>query len=181
MRYPKTHKAEARASILQAASEELRRGGLHQLSISALMSKVGLTHGGFYAHFQSREELVAQAIESAGRQTQQAIFEQAQDLDALLARYLSMEHVRDAAHGCVVAALGTQAAAQPDAVKQALHQAAQGLIQLVQDKLQTLATPSDQALETASRMVGAIVLARLLHERSPALAERILKASLGAS
>jgi len=65
MRYPQSHKQAVRARILEAAAEELRRHGLSGIGIPALMRRAGLTHGAFYAHFPSRESLVAEAIRAA--------------------------------------------------------------------------------------------------------------------
>lgn len=176
MRYPEGHKETVRAQIVEAAARMLRREGLGGVSVARLMREVGLTHGTFYAHFESRDALVAEAIRAAGHQTQAEVFERAPSLDALLGAYLAPEHVAHPDHGCVIAALGTQAAGQPQEVLDAFEYAARGLIGLVQTQLDpTASAPSDEALATTARMVGGVVLARLVHD--PALRDRLLDAT----
>ena len=173
MRYPDEHKDTVRARIVETASRALRRSGLDGVSIPALMKKVGLTHGGFYSHFGDRDELVAEAVRHAALETAEGVFESAPTLDAALAAYLSEQHADHPDHGCVVAALGADAPRQRAPVRKAFGWAAVGLLQLVQDKLDSRQkTPSDEALELTSRMVGAIVLARLLDD--PRLTARLL-------
>ncbi len=162
-----------RARIVEAASRALRRSGLDGVSIPALMKKAGLTHGGFYAHFSDRDELVAEAVRHAALETAEEVFESAPTLDEALARYLSVAHADRPDHGCVVAALGADAPRQHAPVRRAFGWAAAGLLQLVQEKLDSRQkSPSDEALELTSRMVGAIVLARLLDD--PRLIARLL-------
>lgn len=176
MRYPPEHKAEVRARIVEAASRALRRDGLEGVGISTLMGQVGLTHGGFYAHFKDRDELVAEAVRTAARWTGRAVFEEAATLDEALAAYTSRAHVDGPEGGCVVAALGAEAPRQRPPVRAAFAFAARGLLALVQQKLSPDAPTeelSDQALELTSRMVGAVILARLLDD--PALVERLLQ------
>jgi TetR/AcrR family transcriptional repressor of nem operon len=176
MRYPEGHKEAMRARIVEAASRALRRDGLDAVSIPALMKSVGLTHGGFYVHFRDRDELVAEAVAFAANETVERIF--AGDdrlLDASLAAYLSEAHATHPAFGCVLAALGTEAHRQPAPVRRSFAEAAGVLLRQVQKKLHPRskrAEPSDDALALASRMVGAVVLARLV--RDEALATRIL-------
>lgn len=173
MRYPDEHKDAVRARIVEAASRALRLSGLDGVSIPALMKKVGLTHGGFYSHFTDRDELVAEAVRHAALETAEGVFDPAPTLDEALAKYLSAQHAEHPDHGCVVAALGADAPRQRAPVRKAFGWAAAGLLQLVQDKLDSRQkTPSDEALEVTSRMVGAIVLARLLDD--PRLTARLL-------
>lgn len=173
MRYPAEHKEAVRAKIVEQASRALRRAGLDGVSIPALMKRAGLTHGGFYAHFEDRDELVVEAVRFAANETGSGLFEAAPTLEVALERYLSLEHVRHPDHGCVVAALGADGPRQSAPVKRAFAWAARGLIDLVQSRLAPgRPVPSDRALEIATRMVGAIVLARLLDD--PALRQRVL-------
>lgn len=166
MRYSEDHKDGVRAKIVAAASRALRQSGLDGVSIPALMKRVGLTHGGFYAHFSDRDELVAEAVRHAGLETSARVFEAAPDLEAALAAYVSASHVDHPEQGCVVAALGAEAPRQRTPVRRAFGLAAAGLLRLVQEKLDSRAkVPTDEALEIASRMVGAVVLARLLDDQ----------------
>jgi TetR/AcrR family transcriptional regulator, transcriptional repressor for nem operon len=178
MRYPDGHKQAVRGHIVDAAAEAFRRHGLAGVSIPALMKRAGLTHGGFYAHFKNRNQLVAEAVESAAADTAQRVFESSASLDDALAHYLSLGHIVAPQHGCVVAALGTDGARQPALVRKAFAKVARGLIARVEEKLnptRRAAAPSDAALRLTATMVGAIVLSRLVDDS--ALAQRILKAA----
>jgi TetR/AcrR family transcriptional repressor of nem operon len=179
MRYPDGHKDNVRARIIEAASRALRRDGLEAVSIPKLMKLVGLTHGGFYVHFRDRDELVAEAV--AHTSTDSAISSEAPSVEAF-DRYLSPDHVRHPELGCVIAALGTEGARQHGPVRRAFAGAALGLVRGVERRLHPKSTRggvsdalSDEALATASRMVGAVVLARLV--RDEALAHRLLESA----
>jgi TetR/AcrR family transcriptional regulator, transcriptional repressor for nem operon len=178
MRYPDGHKDAVRQRIIDAAASALRAHGLAGVSIPGLMKSVGLTHGGFYAHFADRDALVAAAVEAAGAATSKGAFGATLTLEETLARYLSMGHVEHPEEGCVVAALGTDGARQAPGVRKAFADVARGLLRLVEHKLhrdRPARTLSDEALRVASTMVGAIVLARLVDD--PKLADRILRAA----
>jgi TetR/AcrR family transcriptional repressor of nem operon len=178
MRYPEGHKEAVRERIVDAASGALRRRGLSGVSIPALMESAGLTHGGFYAHFENRDALVAAAVLAAGADTARGAFGDALPLEETLKRYLSTAHVEHPGQGCVVAALGTDGCRQALPVRRAFAEVARGLLRLVERKLhptRSSSPPTEAALRLAATMVGAVVLARLVHD--PDLAERILHAA----
>jgi TetR/AcrR family transcriptional repressor of nem operon len=179
VRYPEGHKAAVRAVIVQHAAQLLRRDGLSGVSIPALMKAAGLTHGGFYAHFASREEVVAAAVHAAAAETNGGAMS-ADDgaLDVMLARYLSKGHVDHRSGGCVLAALGSEGARQPEPVRGAFAHAARGFLRRVEDRRAPggpAGALSDEGLRLAAQMLGAVVLARLVDD--DALAERILGAA----
>lgn len=178
MRYPDGHKEAVRQRIIDAAATALRDRGLAGVSIPGLMKSAGLTHGGFYAHFADRDELVAAAVEAAGAGTAKGAFGDSLTLEETLSRYLSSGHVEHPEEGCVVAALGTDGCRQAPRVRQAFAEVARGLLRLVERKLhrdRPSRALSDEALRVASTMVGAVVLARLVDD--PKLADRILRAA----
>lgn len=179
MRYPVEHKAEVRERIVATAARALREEGLAGVSVPELMRRAGLTHGGFYNHFADRDALVAEAVASAAAQTVADVFEIGDgNPRSALAVYLSPEHVATPGAGCVLAALGGEAAhANSPRVRAAFARAARGFLGHVQRLLApgSRARLDDAALATASQMVGAVVLARLVDD--PALARRILAAS----
>jgi TetR/AcrR family transcriptional repressor of nem operon len=177
MRYPEGHKDTARQRIVAAASAALRQGGLDGVSIPRLMKAAGLTHGAFYAHFASRDVLVAAAVDAAQEATIARVFDASGSLSELLDRYLSPWHLAHPDQGCVVAALGTEGARQPTPVRQAFARAARRLLHAVDRKLHPApeAAPSDEALRLAATLVGAVVLARLVDD--PELAARLLHAA----
>lgn len=179
MRYPTEHKAEVRTRIVAAAAHALRAEGLNGVSVPALMRRAGLTHGGFYNHFADRDALVAEAVARAAAQTAEDVFEaNADDPRAAIATYLSPEHLAMRSEGCVLAALGGEAAhVNSTRVRRAFAIAARGFL----GHVQRLRLPGsrtrldDAALVTASQMIGAVVLARLVDDAT--LAERILAAT----
>lgn len=177
MRYPEGRKAEVRQRIVAAAAAALRDAGIDGVSIPKLMAKVGLTHGGFYAHFRDRDALVAEAVQAAAHETRDQVFASAKGVEALLATYVSGEHVSYPGQGCVVAALGAEARRQSPVVRRAFGYAARGLIGLVDEALgrKRGAAPSDRALMLTAAMVGAVVLARCIDD--PELAGRMLQAT----
>jgi TetR/AcrR family transcriptional regulator, transcriptional repressor for nem operon len=130
-------------------------------------------------HFDSRDELVAAAVTSGADETAERVLgDSAGSLDDTLKRYLSLEHVKHPAFGCVLAALGTEGRQQPSVVRKAFRRAATGFIALLDKKLhprRSSPAPSDDALALASTMIGAVVLARLVDD--DALAGRILDAA----
>jgi TetR/AcrR family transcriptional repressor of nem operon len=181
MRYTDGHKESVRARIVEAASQALRRDGIDAVSIPKLMKLAGLTHGAFYAHFRSRDHLVAEAVAFAGADTGRRIFAEAESVDEVLKEYLSSEHVNHPESGCVLAALGPEGSRQKAPVRRVFAEIARGLFRRVEKQLHPESkreTVSDEALAIASRMVGAVVLARLVEDN--ALAKRILAAAKSA-
>lgn len=176
MRYPEGHKETVRDLIVSAASEALRRHGLKGVSIPALMKQVGLTHGGFYAHFEDREELVAEAVRSAGDATAQTVLGDQLSLEESLYLYLSDEHLEHPEQGCVLAALGPEGPRQSAPVRRAFAEVARDFVGIIERKLNPRKTGrfSDEALLRAATMIGAVVLGRLLDETT---ARRLLAAA----
>jgi TetR/AcrR family transcriptional repressor of nem operon len=152
-----------------------RAAGLAGVGIAELMSRAGLTHGGFYAHFKSRDALVAAACERAIEETSSALFRDVAELPreaqraAVVGRYLSRTHRDHAAEGCALAAVGSEVPHQGAGVRRAFGRATRALL----DKLATLARDRDDALVMASTMVGALMLARAVDDR--ALSDQILR------
>ncbi|MFT3708837.1 MAG: TetR/AcrR family transcriptional regulator [Archangium sp.] len=175
MRYSAEHTETIRAKIVENASRAFRKTGIEGVSIPALMKKVGLTHGGFYSHFDDRDDLVSEAIKHASLETGSSVFAETAELGAALDRYLSPEHVAHPDHGCVIAALGADAPRQKASVRKAFAAAGLGLVRLVQRKLGAKLSmePTDEALALTSQMIGAVILARVVDD--PKLAARILR------
>ena len=178
MRYAEGHKEAVRERIVQAASLALREHGIDGVSIPELMKKVGFTHGGFYTHFQNRDELVAESVVAAALETARGTFSDELTLRETLDRYLSSMHLEHPESGCVVAALGADGFRQSARVRGAFAEVARGFIRLVERKLHPSArsaTLSNEALALAATMVGALILGRLVQD--PALSARILAAA----
>jgi AcrR family transcriptional regulator len=122
MRYPAEHKEETRERIVEAASRRFRRGG-SGVGIAELMKALKLTHGGFYRHFKSKDDLFGEALKKAFEESTSRMrraIESAspgRELRAVIETYLSEEHCADAAHGCPMAALAPELGRQPRAVR----------------------------------------------------------------
>lgn len=153
--------------ILEVAARAIRREGYDGVGVAEVMKEAGLTHGGFYAHFGSREALLAEAVERAGRDSTAVMMQRiaarqakgASALRALIEAYLSDAHLQSLDGGCPVAALGSEMARQPTLVREASSLRVQGLIGLVQATLPPQAD-AGSAMVLASTLVGALQLAR---------------------
>jgi len=160
--------------ILDAAARALRRAGYAGVGVADVMKEAGLTHGGFYAHFPSREALLAGALRHAGAESTgtlpQRVAERSKSrgisrLRALLDIYLSERHLASPESGCPVAALGSEMARQSDEVRSASCERVESLVKLVRDVLPAGIAP-ESAMAIASTMVGALQLARTLGDNA---------------
>ena len=155
--------------IVEVAARTLRRNGYSGVGVADVMKQAGLTHGGFYAHFESRDALLAEAIERAGRDSTAAMNRRIDisrakgqsALRALVDGYLSESHLRGVESGCVVAALGSEMPRQSPALLEPSTERVRGLIAMVQRALPEGST-GEQAMVIAGTMVGALQLARTL-------------------
>lgn len=176
-------KQETHDRIVKAAARSIRQRGFDGTGVADLMAQVGLTHGGFYAHFSSKADLLTQAIGNAGEQALEELQQRGSDtagevsLDGLLAAYLSSEHMQAVGMGCPMAALACETVRQGTEVRGALTQRLLDLVNTVQQ-----ATPiaqsewaADQALAVTSAMIGAMILARAVNQ--PELSQRLLKST----
>jgi len=170
--------------ILEVAARAIRRSGYGGTGVAEIMKEAGLTHGGFYAHFASREAMLAEAADRAGAETAAvsariaAAAPPEQALQSLLRAYLSREHVENLEMGCAVAALGSETPRQAPEVRRAvtrrIKEMVDGIARLSHDWGQPRA--HEQALVTAATMVGTLLLARAVDD--PKLSEALLKAAL---
>ncbi len=167
MRLSREAKAEHREDIMSSASRMMRERGIERTSVADLMQSVGLTHGGFYRHFSSKDELVAissqkafeEVVERFERRTAESGPQAA--LETYVLEYLSDPHRDDPATGCVVSACGPEAARQGSGIRDAFTQGMNKLLGLTIDGLscpQELRV--ERAIELLSLMLGAIVIAR---------------------
>ena len=170
--------------IVETAARAIRRSGYAGTSVADIMKEAGLTHGGFYAHFASREAMLAEAADHAGAEavaTSARIAASAppeQALRALLRAYLSKEHVQSPELGCPVAALGSEMPRQASEVRQAATRRIKEMIDVVARQSPDWGQPGahEHALVIAATMVGALVMARAVDD--PGLSDALLKAAL---
>ena len=183
MRYSGTHKEETRNRIVAVASRQVRARGPDGVSVAEVMAEAGLTHGGFYAHFKSKDALIAAAIEAAfeNRRTYFRNLPEATDDGAFLERfvdsYVSAIHRDRPERGCPVATLSSDIPRQGEAARAAFDAGVRGLIQTISNRL-TVGAPEDrQALagSLVTEMAGAVALARAVSD--PELSDRLLEQS----
>ncbi len=165
MRYDKGHKDATRKRIIDVASKRFRKEGLEAVGLAGLMADAGLTHGGFYAHFQSKEDLVREAVTDAFRQSN-ARFERAARDDedrfaAIVNGYLIPEHRDRPDLGCVAAALVSEIARHTEPTRQAFTSQLNSLIDLVEVQLPP-GPPDRRKCATAivALLMGSLQLAR---------------------
>jgi TetR/AcrR family transcriptional repressor of nem operon len=181
MRVTREQAAENRDRVLETAGRLFRERGFGGVGVAELMNEAGLTHGGFYGQFESKDELKAQACEQAAARKmekwRQAATKHPEDaLSALVAAYVSPSHRDHPGTGCVVAALAGDAAREAPRVRRAVSDVAKSLFDTLLDVVpgRTRAQKRPRAAVTLASMVGAIVLARAIDDES--LSNEILRA-----
>ncbi|MGH8809895.1 MAG: TetR/AcrR family transcriptional regulator [Noviherbaspirillum sp.] len=179
MRYDKDHKAQTRSVVLDNASMRFRQEGIQAVGIASLMADAGLTHGGFYAHFTSKEKLVEAAIGKAFDTSVESLRKVAEEpgeqapMEALIDAYLSARHRDYPGYGCAAAALGAEVARLAPETRQAYGLHLDRLIvliaqQLDQKKDETLRKQTATAI--FSTMVGALQMSRTVESAAQSLA-----------
>jgi AcrR family transcriptional regulator len=184
-RIPQGRKEASHERILEAAARAIRRSGYTGTGVADIMKEAGLTHGGFYAHFESREAMLAEAADRAGAQsvaTLERFVAQVPPKEAfraLVTAYLSKGHVERAEVGCPVAALGSEMPRQAPEVRRAATRRIKEMIDLVSRHSPGWGEPGahERALIATATMVGALVLARAVDD--PKLSASILEAARG--
>jgi AcrR family transcriptional regulator len=170
--------------IVSAAARAIRRSGYAGTGVADIMKEAGLTHGAFYAHFASREAMLAEAADRAGAESVAAIGKAVASVPpgkartALLRAYLSREHVANAEFGCPLVALGSEMPRQAPEVRRAATLRIKEMIDLVARQSPDWGQPGahGRALATVATMVGALLLARAVDE--PALSDGLRHAAL---
>src|SRR5580698_6187703 len=181
MRVSRAQAAENRERILEVATKLFRERGIDGIGVDDLMKAAGLTHGGFYGHFKSKEDLVAQACARAVakmRQNWTNVIDQStgDPLEALAATYLTPKHRDGAGRGCPMAALGSEISRQGHTVRGAFTDELRPFL----DYLSSIVPGSSntrrrqKALATYSSLVGAIIVSRAVDD--PTLSDEILAA-----
>jgi TetR/AcrR family transcriptional regulator, transcriptional repressor for nem operon len=168
MRYSREHKEQTRERIVREASRHFRRRGGKGLAIADLMNKLNLTHGGFYKHFGSKDELLAQAVAKAFDESSATFMEALQkakpgsELRMIIEHYLSLEHCSNPGEGCPMAALSSEISRYPRPVRVAINRAMKARIQRLAQYLpgKTEKEREENCLVLMSGMMGAINVAR---------------------
>jgi AcrR family transcriptional regulator len=170
--------------ILSVAARAIRRSGYDGTGVADIMKEAGLTHGAFYAHFESREAMLAEAANRACAESAavaadvMAHVPADKALAAMLGAYLSPEHLRQIESGCPLAALGSETARQAPEVRRATTQHIKAMVDLFARQSPDWGQPAahERAMLTVASIVGTLILARAVDE--PALADSLRKAAL---
>ncbi|MHB9834894.1 TetR/AcrR family transcriptional regulator [Paraburkholderia terrae] len=183
-RKPASRKEITHERIVEVAARAIRRSGYDGTGVADIMKEAGLTHGGFYAHFPSREALLAEAADRAGSEAV-ALSEQIaasvppeQALPSMVRAYLSKEHREAIETGCPVSALGSEMPRQAPVVRRAATRRIKEMIDVVARQLPDWGQTGshEQALMIVATMVGTMVLARAVDD--PKLSDSFLEAAL---
>jgi TetR/AcrR family transcriptional repressor of nem operon len=170
--------------IVKTAARAIRRSGYGGTGVAEIMKEAGLTHGGFYAHFDSRDGMLAEAADRAGADTVAFLTRVADEappekaLEAMLRAYLSKEHLQSTETGCAVAALGSEMPRQAPKVRRAATRRIKEMIDLIARQSPDWGQPGahERALVTLATALGALVLARAVDD--PKLSDGLRQAAL---
>ena len=169
MRYSREHKQETHDRIVRKASVRLREKGSHGIGVADLMKEAGLTHGGFYAHFDSREALVIEAFNYAMDRSTDRWRRMAEQTPpekrfaSIVETYLTALHRDDPGHGCAVPTLGPEIAREGAKARKAFAAKLDEMIEMMAEQLPELPrkVARRRAMAALSTMAGALVLARI--------------------
>ncbi|WP_028624094.1 TetR/AcrR family transcriptional regulator [Pseudomonas sp. Ant30-3] len=173
MRYSRDHKAQTHIRIVKEAAARFRRDGIGATGLQPLMNALGLTHGGFYTHFKSKDELVEEALQAAGEEVDARcamLFAQEFPLEAFIDSYLSERHRTTPEQGCPLPTMSSelgllgQHSPTTDAV---LH----ARLRQIENTLEG-DDADHRSLVIMSTLVGALMLSRSV--KNPELAQKIL-------
>lgn len=173
MRYSQDHKAKTHQRIIKEASARFRKDGIGATGLQPLMKALGLTHGGFYSHFKSKDELVEKALQEAGQQVDglcAEIFAQGNPLDVFIDTYLSEWHQTSPHEGCPLPTISSELGlrGQPSPTSDVVLNAR--LVQ-IENSLKG-ENNADRAIVIMSTLVGALLLSRSVADAE--FAQRIL-------
>jgi TetR/AcrR family transcriptional repressor of nem operon len=168
MRYSKEHKHETHARIVKKASVKLREYGAHGIGVADLMKDAGLTHGGFYAHFASREALVIEAFAYAMDRSTARWRRKAEELPpeqrfaGIVDAYLTEVHRDDPGNGCAVPALAAEIAREGVKTRRAFAAKLEQMIEMFAEQIpgRSRKAARAQAMASLATMVGTMILAR---------------------
>ncbi|MHA6205930.1 TetR/AcrR family transcriptional regulator [Dyella soli] len=180
MRYDKGHKEATRQRILETAAARFRGEGIASVGVANLMGDIGLTQGGFYNHFESKDDLAREAVGLGWQGTYERLSKALHDpvrggIEGVINSYLSASHRDNVAQGCVAAALAPEIARGPAVVRKEFSERAERVIGLLADALPRTLKPKQRratAMAVFSTLVGTLSLARAVDD--PEVSEQML-------
>ncbi|UQS13069.1 TetR/AcrR family transcriptional regulator [Pseudomonas sp. HS6] len=173
MRYSQDHKAQTHQRIIKEASERFRKDGIGATGLQPLMKALGLTHGGFYSHFKSKDDLVEKALQAAGDQVAglcEELFAQEKPLEAFIDTYLSEWHQTSPHEGCPLLTISSELGlrGQPSPTSDTVLKARLDQIQTTLEG----ENAAERSIVIMSTLVGALLLSRSVADAE--LAQQIL-------
>jgi TetR/AcrR family transcriptional repressor of nem operon len=181
MRYEKGHKAETRQRIVQTAAARFRRDGIDGVGVADIMADAGLTHGGFYAHFESKDDLVRAALGEASAASATNFSRRIEEggLEAWIRFYLSAAHRGHPERGCIMAALATDVGRHSRTSQREFSARLERLVERVAEHLPGTIKSGRRrpvAMAVVSTLCGALQLARAVDDR--VFSDEILEAGI---
>ena len=169
MRYSKEHKQETHARIVRKASVRLREKGAHGIGVADLMKEAGLTHGGFYAHFDSREALLIEAFAFAMDRSMEywrkttAETSPEKRLAMIVDSYLTASHRDDPGRGCAVPTLGAEIARESPKTRKAFAAKIEQMVDMLAAQIPDVSRKAarKQAMAAIATMMGTVVMSRI--------------------
>jgi TetR/AcrR family transcriptional repressor of nem operon len=184
MRYEKGHKEPTRQRIVETAAARFRKDGIENVGVADLMAEAGLTHGGFYSHFSSKEDLVKTVVTEASNRSRENFYRRIEEggLEAWIRFYLGPSHRDHPERGCFAAALGSELSRHPSATRHGFTESLTRLITNIAAHLPE-SFPQAQKRNTAiaifGLLSGALQMARTVDD--PAMSEEILEAGIASA
>jgi len=172
MRVSREKMNESRERVLDAAAELFRVRGLDGISVAEIMDAAGLTHGGFYRHFDSKDDLATQACSRAFEQAIGRLVSRRGNLTRYTDNYLSERHRDDPGQGCPIACFAAEIGDSANSVQATYVDGLTRYFELLAERM-----PRERAIALMSTLVGALLLARATFTQSPRLSSEILAAA----
>jgi TetR/AcrR family transcriptional repressor of nem operon len=184
MRYEKGHKESTRRRIVETAAARFRKDGIESVGVADLMAEAGLTHGGFYSHFSSKEDLVRAAMEEASGRSVERFNQRIAEggLEAWIRSYLRTAHRDHPERGCATAALAAELARHPKATRKGFTERLEKLTSAIEAHLPDSLGRTQKrktAIGVFATMTGAMQMARVVDD--PVLSDRILEAGIASA
>jgi TetR/AcrR family transcriptional repressor of nem operon len=184
MRYEKGHKEATRQRIVETAAARFRRDGINGVGVADLMAEAGLTHGGFYSHFTSKEALVKAAMEEASRGSRERFNRRIDEggLEHWIRSYLAASHRDHPERGCTVSSLAAELARHPKATRQGFTEYLKLLRLEIEAHLPKQMPPEvkrQRSVGIFATLVGAVQMARAVSD--PALSDEMLEAGIASA
>lgn len=181
MRNSREQTAQTRERIVETAARLYREHGINGIGVADLMKEAGLTHGGFYKHFESKEALIAEACSIALETTRTELLRKTElvsdeeAITTLVHTYLSRAHSEHPGQGCAIAALGAEAARGEAASKEVMAQGVDQLLVIIGKQLQRSGAKDDTATAhgVLSSLIGGLLLSRMMG--NPAKSKAVLR------